>query len=243
MAQVAEAYVRTDHYPIDEESLQRVGRLVERLSYDSARLIYPRTVKIEIYVEPGSLKAWAKVSATAIGLLYGAVATYPDFKNGLREAVGDARAFSTYVIEHFRQEVDSGAYGERRTKTPGRLLRNLDRLEKLEHDLPQLTQREISQEIARIRWGLQSAFADLPFEEARPIEDLIKGEHGPRLPQIYSPRFFTREPELPAFEDLAAPQIPPRAERPPLSYYGAFELGRWKPQIPPPRGHDPRRDT
>src|SRR5262249_18390846 len=131
MTHVAEVYLRIDSFRPDPVALRRRGDLLSRLAYDAARETYPVNVDIEVYLEPGSLLAWVSAVAMGLGAIWGTVATYPDFKRGLSEAYKDAKRFGRFVIGGFVSSPVQGSskdlYSQKRTKTPGRLLRNLNR--------------------------------------------------------------------------------------------------------------------
>jgi len=198
MTPVAQAYVHTAQFP-DQRVLDRWGKIAGTLSYEIAKEIFPAGTEIEISLEPGSLKTKAKVAMGALLAAYGAIATYPEFKRGLSEAILDARQFAGTFNDNFlkftgiaREDV---VRKERRTEVPGRLTRALDDLERLERNLVILPRPQIEEELRSIAYRLRVGLSELGPAERTLAVDLIESQHLPQLPRLVAPKFALRPDE------------------------------------------------
>lgn len=238
MTDIAEVYLRIDIFEATEANVSRYGKRIEQFAYAAARETYRFDVAIEIYLEPGSLRGWATIVLAGLGAVYvayGAIATYPDFKQGLAELFDDAKEYGRFVVERVETEAEplSPVYSQKRTKTPGRILRSLDRLERLEHNLKRLSPEEINQELNIVRRGLKLGLEDLPPLEADKIESVIREYHSGRLPNRLMPLLFAREPRPRSTQALHT--VRDREEAPaPLTYYSSRHTGDPGYQLPRP---------
>ena len=226
MTEVAELYVRVDRYRATEESVADAGEVLDRLAYAASREVYPFEVRLEVYLEPGSLRTWTTVKVVGGILLgaYGVVATYSDVKIDLKEIVADAKQVGSYILNPFNEWLDTETYSQRRTKMPGRLLRNLERLERFEEG----NKRISKEEFASIEWGIRSSLDALPEGERRRVESIIIKEHAPRLPDFDIRQTGIRGPEPPTLEDIHEMEYPARmighgGHHPELTYFNSFD--------------------
>ena len=65
MTTVAETYLRVDEFRPNEDNVMHVAEVVGRATHIIALELYPETAEVEIRLEPGSLKVWARVTAAA----------------------------------------------------------------------------------------------------------------------------------------------------------------------------------
>src|SRR5690606_31463946 len=131
---IGEAYVHLRPYDIDAIGIDDLGERAVQLAVSAFKETYDFEGVIEAYIERGSAKVWITLLSTiSISSIYDNIAKYPDFKAGINEMVEDARNFGS-LFNHAFVEV-AGAKpqqvyrAERRTKTPGKLKRGLDKLE------------------------------------------------------------------------------------------------------------------
>jgi hypothetical protein len=192
---IAQAYLHASNSGTDAE-LAEWGRRAEALAYEIASSVFPTQVEIEITFQVGSLISRAVVKKIGAGLLaaYGSVAIYPDFKEGLLEAIADARAFSGAFNERFMTEsgiqINDIVARQRRTETPGRISRALDRLENLEQNSSGRRgsgyYQELSDAVSQLQWGL----SDLEPSDRQRAVQLIVEYHKPRLPEPLLPQLM-----------------------------------------------------
>ena len=199
MSRIAQAYIHTSYAPAAGR-LESWGRQTEDLSHKIARRVFPSDTEIVVSFEPGSLKARATILMGSVLAVYGAIATYPDFKSGLSEAIRDAREFAgplnDQLIDALEIPKESVVRRERRTETPGRLKRAIDRLESLEGRISETPQTQIERELRLIARQLRAGLSDLDDNERQLAIGLIEAEHQPRLPQPIAPRLAIRPREF-----------------------------------------------
>ncbi|RVD43113.1 hypothetical protein EN742_05910 [Mesorhizobium sp. M4A.F.Ca.ET.020.02.1.1] len=195
MTTVAQAYLHTSKNGTDAE-LAEWGLRAEALAYEIASSVFPMEVELEIVFQVGSLISRSLVKKIGAGLLaaYGGIAIYPDFKNGLLEAIADARTFSGAFNERFMSEAGIKAKDivarQRRIETPGRINRALDRLENLERntsaDRGLRYHQELHDAVTQLQWGL----SDLEHSDRQQAVQLIVEYHEPRLPEPLLPQLM-----------------------------------------------------
>jgi hypothetical protein len=141
VAQLAEAYFHLKPFTVSDEDLQRLGRELTAIAAEKASGLFRPDSEIEVRLESGSLKSWTKVIGPLL-VIYGVIANYKGFKESTIEIVHYAQSFGGSVIEKFVQENHVAPpqvfRTERRTKTPGKLLRALKAREWLESHRAQL---------------------------------------------------------------------------------------------------------
>lgn len=192
------------------------GEALERAAYNAAREVYSFQVEVTIDIRAGSLRGWAKIGALGIAI-YSGIANYPNFKNGLETLYRDAKDYGSMAIDEFKKLTDSirqgDLYSQRRTKTPGKLLRSLNRLQWLVKNSSELSTAQMQEEVRRLRYQLQSALDDLPETEAETVKSLIKAHHSDELPDSIVQELFLKGPEPPSLRDLQAPMVSSAADK------------------------------
>lgn len=236
MAQLAEAYFHLKSFPASDDDLQRLGREVTSIAAEAASNLFRPDSEIEVRLESGSLKGWAKVLNRAL-VIYGIVAGYKGLKESTTELVQDARTFGGFVIETVLQENNVPPRDvistERRTKTPGKLLRVLKAREWLESHRTQLDPAAIHRETARIEGLTEKVLEDLEPEEQRALRDLLEGD----VTKVSEPKpeRHPSEPEPTAIDEKArqaelslGPESPaPEHDENTREFYTRFRLSDW----------------
>lgn len=210
MVQLAEAYFHLKPFPVSDEDVQRLGRELTAIAAEAASGLFRSDSEIEVRLESGSLRGWAKV-LNGLLVVYGVAAGYKGLKESTVEMVHDARSFGGLVIEKVLQQNDVPSRNvlrtERRTKTPGKLLRALKAREWLESHRTQLDPAAIRRETARIEVLTERVLQDLKPEEQRVVRELLEDDatsacdrKPERLPSPQPPRIAidekTRQSEL-----------------------------------------------
>ncbi|MES0074967.1 hypothetical protein [Mesorhizobium sp. M0058] len=227
MTQIAQAYIHTHHSQSDYV-FEEWGRIAESLSYETANRVFPGGVELVVSIEPGSTKTRVKVFLAGLAV-YGQIAIYPDFKQGLAEMVHDAREFAGTFNEQFIKTVGVPKADivrkERRTETPGRLLRAINRLEDLQRRLPSEPQHQMEQELQRIVDQLRIGLSDLESAERESVIRTITDEYGSRLPAPLEPKLALRPSEY-RFEDEQYPMLALEGGEPPRGFLGHLRTDR-----------------
>lgn len=180
MAKVAEAYFHLKPFVIAESSLDGLGSSASRTAASAAIGIYPPETELIVKLSVGSLRGWATVIVSLEAMLasYNFIANYKGFKEGVSEIIIDGRQFSAYFNEHFLSETVKSPKAiyrtERRSKTPGKLLRAARRLDWIEEHGSQLPAKFIEQEKAHITKMLQEAMEDLNEDDQRLVRRYLK---------------------------------------------------------------------
>lgn len=195
MTTIAQAYLHARTNGTDAE-LAEWGRQAEVLAFEIASSVFPMAVELEISFEVGSLISRAVVKNIGAALLatYGMVATYPQFKEGLLEAIADARVFSESFNDKFMS--DAGikpkdiVARQRRIETPGRIYRALERLENLEQSSSANRSPRYIQEQKHAVNQLHRGLSDLEISDRQQAVQLIVEHHAPRLPEPLLPQLM-----------------------------------------------------
>jgi hypothetical protein len=219
MAQLAQAYIHFKPFAITAEQLQLLGRATEILAAEAAADAYEFGVTIDVELTEGSFIGRVTVIGTLIAA-YGIVADYKGFKESSVELVKDARYVGDLVIDGIKalaRPTPRQVYRtERRTKTPGKLYRIGQRLEKLDAAADQLSKRAIEQELAEIREELEKVQRDLTTAERRVVFKVLEFKNLPPIsrwprksPEVGPDRVARRHAEeLEFFEDDEQPMAP-----------------------------------
>src|SRR5262249_43360679 len=113
-----------------------------------------RPSRTTVDLEAGSLKARITVIGSIVVFLYTVIADYKGFKEGIGELCKDAREYAYDVCGGVLQLTGASEKEvvkiEKRTMTPGRVSRVIDRLEKLEAAASALNERQRHQEVQKI---------------------------------------------------------------------------------------------
>lgn len=135
MTLIAQAYVHNKNMPLPSQ-LEVWWIIAQKIAYEEALRVYGTNIEVEISFEIGSLKTRVKVLLGALLGIYGFVATYPDFKDGLNQMIRDAKDFAGSFNEEFISETqiknEEIISRQRKKETPGRILRALESLENYE---------------------------------------------------------------------------------------------------------------
>lgn len=138
MTTIAEAYVHLRPYDLEGGKLDELGARAVLRAIEAFREAYKFDATLQVRLERGSAKVWVAVLTVSMPTLYNGIASWPDFKSGLHEAVQDARAFGDLFNPAFVEEANAEPqevyHTERRTKTPGKLLRGAIGLENAKSD-------------------------------------------------------------------------------------------------------------
>jgi hypothetical protein len=183
VAHIAEAYFHLKPFEVSGENLQRLGRQLSAIAAQAASGLFRPDSEIEVRLERGSLKGWAVVIGgfgAFLHVAYHDIADYKHFKEGIIEFVHDGQKYSKLVINNFlqtNQVPPRQVYRtERRTRTPGRLVRLLERREWFESHRRQLGPEAIKRETDTIEAQTKKVLEDLDPEEQRVVRKLLEGE-------------------------------------------------------------------
>src|SRR6266436_3564425 len=130
MARLATAYL---HLDIQQSPFDRgkFGEALGEIARSIAQEVYRSPIEITVQVEEGSTRVWITVFGVLYAV-YGGVAKYPDFREGVRQVVADGRRVTGYINDRIIRDFarpDRVIRAERRTETPGQLQRLLDDLQ------------------------------------------------------------------------------------------------------------------
>lgn len=164
MTEIAEAYFHLDPPDVSESALQRFGQQLSDIAGEAATGIFHPDCIIEVRLKTGTLTAWTLV--TVGSLFIGGVLKYKDLKENLLEMVDDAKKFGGWVNKIFIHKNNiprSKVYRtESRTKTPGKLLRVVNREDRFRLRASQLSAEEREREAEAINRLASEALEDLP---------------------------------------------------------------------------------
>lgn len=128
MTQLAQAYIHLKPYTASEQRVRSLGRYAKRVAIRAAAEIYGGDVEIEVQIEEGSLITRVTVAGSILLGVYGFVANYKGFKEGVVEMCNDARDVCGPFITKAGVAKEDVYRFERRLKTPGKLYRFSKRL-------------------------------------------------------------------------------------------------------------------
>jgi hypothetical protein len=211
VAHLAEAYIHLSPFDTSEGAVQRLGRQIADLAANAASIFGRPDCIIEVDLESGSLKARARVIGTSLLLVYGAIANYKGFKEGVVEITHDAQTCGGLIIQSFlgaNHVPPKSVYrAERRTKTPGRLLRIMNRREWLNTHRAQLSAEAVKKETAAIETLSERALEDLAPEERPVVRKFLNGS---------APNLSDQEPEQPVPEKQERVALEEKSRQPEL---------------------------
>jgi hypothetical protein len=124
----------------------------------------------------------------AAHVTYGIIADYKGFKEGIVELCKDAREFGADVCGAITK--NSGASDhqifriEKRSKTPGRIRRLIDKLEDLNEIEGQLSKSELARLLERVRRDLELLEKDLSPDEIKTLHQALRFENLPPLKEM-----------------------------------------------------------
>lgn len=173
MADIAQGYIHLKPFDLSREP-EIVGDAILEDAKRVAITIYDFPLRLDVRLEEGSLRAWIGVAA----LLYPAIASYPDFKQGAQELYNDAKNFGELAIERVTKELRPSKYQifrrERRTLVSGKLLKLAERIEKLEKYRSAAGGAPVDGEIDAIEAELMEIVRHLDEEDAAALLGVVK---------------------------------------------------------------------
>lgn len=185
MSQIAEAYFHLKRIRATDVRLQSIGDFASRIAAEAALGHFSDDSVIEVRISEGSLKGWILVIGILSLEIYGKIADYKGFKDSIAEINSDARSFSDTVLRKVlsSDEVRGATIyrTERRTKTPGRIKRLIERREWLEAHRRQLPPNVVEQEEMDIEKLLQKILIDLEPSQQQILREILN-ENSPHLP-------------------------------------------------------------
>lgn len=214
MTTVAQAYFHIRQVRLNNEEIKKLGELASGLAAEAAADLYPPEFVIEVRLSDGSLKGWITVGGILLGA-YGAIANYKGFKESVSELNSDAKVFGEKVIDLFLQKSDlpSGKVyrRERRTKTPGRIKRLIERRERIDAHRDDLPRGAVEKELIAIEMLLQEILADVDPSERAVVRNLIGEDAPPTLPIDMSRVGMLpfRQEQLRMIDDRGVPRVEP----------------------------------
>lgn len=187
MAELAQAYVHLKPYEFSPERVRVLGDRVLADAVEIATLLYGGGITVEVTLAEGSGKFWASVHGVLVGVHigYGVIADWKAFKEQVHEICNTAQQYGAQVCGATINEAEAKPKQvfrtERRLKTPGKLYRVMNELEKLDDMAINMPKSQVIEQVARIRWELARVEADLTTEER---ERLLKVLHYENLGPI-----------------------------------------------------------
>jgi hypothetical protein len=172
MTIIAEAYIRLRPFYISAEKLEQLGKATDEFARTAALRIYDQPVEIQVGLIEGTLRG--KITVTGVLTALTLYSSYSGFLDSTERLCKQANLFGDYVCSAFVKE--SGATPqlvarvEKRTKTPGKLLRALRRIERLDKAAATMSREALESELHGARLQLSSAIHDLSDEEVTVLE-------------------------------------------------------------------------
>ena len=148
-------------------------------------------IYLEVMLEEGSLKVWL----TVLGSLAAGISAYGSLRSGIEYMVSDAKAFSEYIIERVKQEIDlpRGSFyrAERRLGLPGRIQRLYPLLEETAKLIERGNDTSARNRLDHVQDEIQHITSELDEPEDRGIlqklEESIPPPLRKRLPEPVRP--------------------------------------------------------
>jgi hypothetical protein len=199
MTEIAQAYFHFQPLVVERADLARYGRVAEEIARIVGERRLPFHTELTVVLERGSLRGWI-TAAIFSGLFaaYHGIADYKGFKEGLGEMVSDAQSFSGAFNKKFISDnvaFESVFRTERRTKTPGKILRALNVLEHINSNRENVTQEELKNQISYVTRLLADAEVYLNTEDSMLLNSIVRKEKYPEAPYELLPRSVIR-PDL-----------------------------------------------
>lgn len=176
MAKIAQTSIRFRRFEITEGRFRELGPTMDKAAADVARRIYRETVTIDVYLEAGSLI----VRITVIGGLllgtYHSVAEYKDFKAGIVELIKDAEKYGTAIYQEVLKLTRASKADSvvKRKMTPGKILRVIEKLERLQEVRNELPRRSMQQQLEEIARDVKAIERDLEPEETEVLHQQLE---------------------------------------------------------------------
>lgn len=128
---IAETYININSLGSVFTSDQ-IKSYLDKHAKEWAQDYFGMSIIVKVRVEDGSLKIWVFVGAITI---YNLISGYGSFRSGIDHLVNDAKHFSEFVIEQFKEDENIPSEAivrtERRLGIPGKIQRYLRKLDKL----------------------------------------------------------------------------------------------------------------
>jgi hypothetical protein len=173
MTAIGQAYIHLKPYSPDFDQIDQLQNAAERICIIAALESYhTRNLKLEIELEDGSLKG--RMTVIAAGLItalhvghwtYGTIADYKGFRESVEMLCDEARDYGADVCGKFAHAAGASNKQvfrkERRLKTPGKVLRLMKKLERLEKNFDNLSPNDLKNELKKAREDLDSIADDL----------------------------------------------------------------------------------
>lgn len=227
MARLAQTSIRFRHYEIGPERFERLSDEIDAVAARIAREIYGPAVEVDVVVEAGSLL----VRITVIGGLllgtYDAISKYPDFKEGLVALAEDAEKYGSVVVHEVlkvtgEKKPDSVA---KRDMTPGKLIRVIERLERVKELEKHAPKSAVQEELRQIARDVLSIERDLQPEEVKQIDRLLESRGLPPLEKLPKPLDFEDRSAIVRKEEYGRGPTAVRERRQKLRHHNRFVVG------------------
>jgi hypothetical protein len=228
MARLAQTSIRFRRYEIGPERFERLSGEIDAVAARVAREVYGPAVEVDVVIEAGSLL----VRITVIGLLlgtYDAISKYPDFKEGLAALVEDAEKYGSAVVNEVlkvtgAKKPDSVA---KRDMTPGKLMRVIEKLERVKELEKQVRKPVVQEELRQIARDVRAIERDLQPEEVKQIDHVLESRGLPPLEKLPKSMDFEDRSAIVREEYGRAPTAV-RERRRKLRHHNRFVVGERK---------------
>ncbi|MEZ2406289.1 hypothetical protein AB6806_05690 [Bosea sp. RCC_152_1] len=235
MAQLAEAYFHVRRVSLSVVELKQLGDDASKIAAKTALEFFPPDTILDVRLAEGSVRGWITVIGALTIPIYGVVADYKGFKESVTEIISDGRKFSELVTESITsaKELEGARIyrRERRTKTPGKIKRIIEKRQWLEEHRRQLSAGDAAHVDHEIEQMLQSVLADIePAARAAMREAL--GEDVPHIPLSEEARIAVR-PTRGVQEPLLL-RLDSTEPAPETDYHRRFKLSDWATDDDPP---------
>jgi hypothetical protein len=193
-----------------ESQYERLGHLTDQAAREAAALYFPVRVRIEVDLGEGSVFGKVKVRGLLLTLaLLGDIDGSIDLANKMYEG---AQAFAEAVTDHFisdaganKNQVESAQV---RANAPKQLVSALQRIEKLENNISNMSPKEMQAELHKVRKQLERALPGVPRQEKSQALNQLKFKNLPPFSQWPThppdePLPTARVPELEVEDELA----------------------------------------
>jgi hypothetical protein len=184
-----------------EWQYERLGHLTDEAVREAAARYFSVPVRIEIGLGEGSVFGKVKVSGLFLTLaLLGDIDGSIDLAKKIYEG---AQAFGEVVTDHFI--LDAGASKDQvesvqvRANAPKQLVRVLERIEKLENNIGNMSPKEMQAELHKVRKQLERALPRVPRHERLQVLNQLKFKNLPP---------FSQWPTHPPDEPLPPARVP-----------------------------------
>lgn len=186
MARLAQIKLVLDVKVLTNEQINEYGRIAVEIAYQAAKEIYRENVKIDVFLEDGSLITKITLYGSLIFASYHGIASYPghqmathsDFMSGIAQLSGDAKHFSDLFVSSFLNK--TGVSEEKIIKrttsaqTPGKIKRLTSTLKVLDSKMHSTSPAEINKKLAKARHNLESIASDISDAEIGNLKTILQ---------------------------------------------------------------------